>query len=186
MDLWYAIKHSLVVDVRRLVKTQDPNVRNDDGYTALMMASHLGVLDIVQILFENGADVNARSDSGNTALILAAKYNHPAVVFYLLQQGADANAAVNGVTALQHAAWADNRTIMLYIFAHGGASTINKKNDRRGRTALHFAAVKNNETAIQLLLDRGASKTIKDNSGKTPLDLAIAQGHTNLIPILSP
>jgi serine/threonine-protein phosphatase 6 regulatory ankyrin repeat subunit B len=185
MDLLHAVKHNYVVDVRRLVKTDDPNRRNKHRFTPLMIASDHGVLEIVQILFQNGADVNARSVGGETALIFAARNKHPSVVEYLLQQGADVNAVSNsGCTALQYAAWTSNRIMMGTLFAYGGASTINQTVNRNGRTALHFAASKNDKVVAILLMDRGASKTIKDREGNTPKDVALAKGYTDLANLL--
>ena len=39
------------------------NAKNDDGITALMMASMAGQTEIVGALLERGADVNAKSKS---------------------------------------------------------------------------------------------------------------------------
>ena len=44
--------------------------------------------------------------------------------------------------------------------------------DNKGMTALHHAVSKNNEEAIQSLLDNGADLYAKDNQEKTPLDIA--------------
>jgi ankyrin repeat protein len=43
--------------------------------------------------------------------------------------------------------------------------------DNRGRTALMIAAELNHEAAVDLLLARGADKTLKDKQGKTAGDL---------------
>ena len=43
--------------------------------------------------------------------------------------------------------------------------------DKEGRTALHFAAVKNNLEVVEFLIASGASLFIVDNKGNIPLDL---------------
>jgi hypothetical protein len=57
------------------------------------------------------------------------------------------------------------------------------------RTLLHWAAFFKQEEVCLLLRDTGASVEIKDDNGKTPLDLAIDNGaersHPNLIRILT-
>ena len=53
----------------------DPNIRNNDGQTALMWANTWGQgqeeRDTTSILMEAGADPNIRDNDGNTALIMA-------------------------------------------------------------------------------------------------------------------
>ena len=44
--------------------------------------------------------------------------------------------------------------------------------EKRGRTPLHAAALQNNQYACAALLELGASATIKDNEGHTPLFIA--------------
>jgi ankyrin repeat protein len=43
--------------------------------------------------------------------------------------------------------------------------------DNRGRTALMIAAELNHETAVDLLLSRGADKSLRDKEGKAAGDL---------------
>lgn len=66
------------------------DTKNEHGYTALMLASAGGHLDIVKGLLEAGAQVNLRNESigGNTALIRASVGDHPEVVRELLAAGA--------------------------------------------------------------------------------------------------
>ena len=56
--------------------------------------------------------------------------------------------------------------------------------DGRGRTALHWAAVKGNVAIIGLLLDAGASPNTRDKDGKTPLDHAAGKGHQQALELL--
>ena len=44
--------------------------------------------------------------------------------------------------------------------------------DRWGQTALHLSAINNHADAIRLLLQYGASTTIEDDGGRTPIDWA--------------
>lgn len=44
--------------------------------------------------------------------------------------------------------------------------------DHEGRTALHIAVLEDNTSDVKVLLSRGASLIVQDNSGKTPLDYA--------------
>ena len=75
------------------------NIKTDNrGFTALMMASQAGHVEIVRLLLNKGADVDARiNEDGLTALIIASRFGHPDVVKLLLDKGVntkDKNAAL--------------------------------------------------------------------------------------------
>ena len=53
--------------------------------------------------------------------------------------------------------------------------------DARGRTALHIAAADNNKELVDALIGAGADPTIRDNKGKTALQLAIKEGCRNAV-----
>ncbi len=92
-----------------LKKGVDVNVKNDDGSTALMVASLYGNLEMVKYLIENGADINAKDNDGSTALIYASKWANLEEVEYLVKNGADINIKdIEGKTALD---WATTEEI---------------------------------------------------------------------------
>jgi ankyrin repeat protein len=53
---------------------------------------------------------------------------------------------------------------------------VNLQDTRNGKTALHYAVRHGSAEAITYLLSQGASKTIEDNKGKTPEQLALLLG----------
>tara|TARA_Y100000768_G_scaffold111404_1_gene82021 strand:- start:519 stop:1712 length:1194 start_codon:yes stop_codon:yes gene_type:complete len=57
----------------------DPNIQNNLGMTALMVASYMGHLDQVEDLLREGADPTIISENGQTALSLANKSGNPYV-----------------------------------------------------------------------------------------------------------
>ena len=59
-----------------LAKGAELNAKNNDGVTALIVASGNGHLDVVQALLAKGADVNAKDNNGWTALDAAAAGGH--------------------------------------------------------------------------------------------------------------
>ena len=59
--------------------------------TALIEATHLGDIQAVQMLLDEGADVNQVAEEGSTALIIAALFNNLSIARILLHHGADAS-----------------------------------------------------------------------------------------------
>ena len=115
-----------------------------------------GHVHLSEFLIESGADVNySLSDTAETPLHAAlCKTGRPefdAIVKILLGRGADPNRATKpGVET--EAFMRDIRT--------------------RGETPLHRAAAFGSEDAIQMLLDAGALKDVKDVNGDSPLTWA--------------
>lgn len=63
-----------------------------DGYTALLLASMYGRLEVVRFLCHEGADVNARDMFGNTPLAFAAADGNMEMMTVLCDWGADLDA----------------------------------------------------------------------------------------------
>lgn len=79
------LKHGFPVDVR-----------NQDGYTPLMMATYYGHQDIVTTLLAKGADRCARDNRGNTALMGALFKMEFTIAKQLRQVDCDAQAKKTG------------------------------------------------------------------------------------------
>ncbi len=58
----------------------DPNVKNDDGQTALMLAAYTGNISTVKLLLENGAYINVVDKFGDSALTWAEAEKHTDIV----------------------------------------------------------------------------------------------------------
>lgn len=57
--------------------------------------------------------------------------------------------------------------------------------DGRGETSLHLAARFMQESMVKLLLDMGKGKVdVKDDQGKTLLDITMEMGHRNVVDFL--
>jgi len=83
----------------------DVNAKNNNGFTALMLAAGNSSPEGIRALAKAGADVNASANNGKTPLMLAAMLNpNPEAVMVLLKLGADPAIRDNeGKTAIDHA-----------------------------------------------------------------------------------
>ena len=61
-----------------LPRKVDPD--NNEGHTALMVASKDGPIEVVSLLLEKGADVNMKDDFDETVLTMASDYENEDIV----------------------------------------------------------------------------------------------------------
>src|SRR2546423_840827 len=89
-----------------------------------------------------------------------------------IAQGADVNAAdAMGATPLHDAAWSGNREIAAFLLEHG--AKVDARHAEGGSPPLAYACIKNDIPMVNLLLAHGAGIRAVDNSGETPLHLAV-------------
>ena len=185
--LMIACKHSSVKSIQVLLTAgADVNMQDNDGFTALMMASincnEMSSMECVRELLQAGADVNLQTENGWTALMMVSKYcnedSSMECVRELLQAGADVNLQTeNGWTALMLACCSCNDTSNMECvreLLQAGAD-VNVQN-KDGHTALIYASNHCNEHSsidcVRELLQAGADWKILNNTGKTAKDLA--------------
>jgi ankyrin repeat protein len=117
-----------------LDKGAEVNAKDADGWTALMWASSVGVVDV---LLRRGANVNARTTQGETALMIRAYSRYSVqIVRLLLDNGADVNAkdSVRGNTALIRACSSGNIEVVRMLLEKGADLNAQAMD---GRTALN-------------------------------------------------
>lgn len=122
------------------------------------------------------------SPDGWTALHLAAFFGNDAAVAALLDHGA--NARIMGRAFEQnlpiHAACAGGRigkaAFARLVAATGDPDALQKQN----YTALMIAAGNGFVTAVDVLLEAGADRALKQDDGKTAADFARERGHSEL------
>ena len=145
----------------------DKDVRCRSGLTPLMVAIYYNSVSVVKILLERRADVHVVDVGGRTPLYFAARIGRVEVVHALLRAGADAN--LGGTTPLMAAANKGHRCVMETLLAAGADVNI-RSTKSEGCTALHFAALYHNVSAVSILLLWGADENARDDDDKTPAD----------------
>ena len=91
----------------------DIDKQNNNGNTALILASLDNYVEIVELLLNAGADIDKQNNKGNTALFYASKDNNIEIVKLLLNADADIDKQNNnGDTALILSAMDNNREMV--------------------------------------------------------------------------
>ncbi len=80
--------HFDVVTTSLLQSGADINVSDKDGRISLLLASHSGHADIVNLFFNNGSNVNTLSHGSETSLTQASFNGQTDIVKMLLNLGA--------------------------------------------------------------------------------------------------
>ena len=171
----------------------DPNLANKGAWTPLYLATDnrniengdypvrkgdMDHLDFIKLLIDKGANVNARvKDSTETRTVFTNQW---------LDE--------NGATAFLRASQSGDVVLMKLLLAHGADPKINTV---LGVTPLQVAAgigwvegityewgEKENEEAVQMLLDLGMDVNAQADTGRTALHGAAHKGRTKVIQML--
>ena len=180
----------------------DVNVQNDNGMTALMIASEAGHVEIIEELLEVGADVNIQNSVGDTALILATIKGQSDSLGALLKFRADTSIqGKDGFTALMHAAKSGNVNCLQMLVDGGADPNIPNYDDgadriiriggrdfigdSRGTTAIIYAARHGKADCVKKLIEAGAdvNNAHQDNERErnTPLMAAMGLGNVQCV-----
>jgi hypothetical protein len=146
----------------------DPNTRDAQGMTGLLIALREPSPKVIQVLLDSPqTDVEARNSKDESPLMLAAIKGQQDVVTRLLERDADVNKP--GWTPLHYAATSGQLTIMKQLLDHYAFIDAQSPN---GTTPLMMAAMYGSTEAVKLLLDEGADTQMKNEQGMTAIDFA--------------
>lgn len=173
--------------------------KGEDHYTPFHEAVNCGRndLEILQLLYDHGADINAHSRYGDgIALHWATGREAAETLPWLLSHGSDVNAIdKHGRTPLittvvqthRHDDEEDARITAITrrdceALLSAGAD-VNAK-DNKGQTALHHAAINDLAEIGSYLIGKGAKTEVTDSDVQTALHHAVKAGHLSLVQIL--
>ena len=188
----------------------------DDAETPLMTAASYGDLEVARILIDAGADIDARArpDSGGvpggTALMHAAVFGMTDVLDLLVEAGGQAHgiesaAAIGDISdwltpdtplqarvrALSFAADHQRLNVIDELVKHD--TPVDAVDEMFGRQALRLAAQNGRSRSVRRLLSRGADPQLRDEHGRSALDLCQPRyrylanpGHDEVAAILRP
>ena len=158
------------------------NLRNCLPSPSWIDAVNKWALDLrgAMLLFGMGKDINAKDNSGMTALHFASRSRKTTIVGLLLGLGADVNARdKSGKTALHHAAdgWygskeSSDKTLSILLERMEYDEIMGHCQNDDINTALHFAFLSEDVSAIRVLRRHGADLNTLKVNGEITLDLA--------------
>ena len=151
--------------------------KDEDGSTTVMLAAAHERNDggILSMLLEAGADPHLCSVSGRTPLMMAAGAGSEASTRLLLDTGVDVNETTSrGKTALYEAVARGAQGVVRMLVSVDG---INVNAAADGFTPLMAAAGCGNLELVDMLLSAGADYDLRDHTGRTAYDVAVANMH---------
>jgi ankyrin repeat protein len=175
------------IAAKRLRKYQRKAEPHPEGMTGLWMAAasrlpEPAALRNLRRAMEDGADVNCIWRTATPLMMAVAHANHRKVANALIRAGADPNAGVS----LLHAScdWHLEHLVSGLEYMHKHGWQVNNA-DASGQTALHKAAFLGYVKAIRVLVEMDADARLKDRSGLTALDKALAWRKEGAVEALS-
>lgn len=148
---------------------------DEDGRTALWLASRHSRLGVVQVLLKHGADATHTDKDGtsvlNAATAAGSRCNDEVVLALLAVNGLDVNKTSG--SPLFDAVKASKKSVVEALLTHGAAVNTSGSG---GRSALHAACERGDEYLIQLLVRSRADPSTVDSQGSTALDLLRRRG----------
>jgi ankyrin repeat protein len=137
--------------------------------SALGAAGHMGRPDIAQLLLEHGAEMElaAAAMLGDRDYVRAALDRDPALA---------ASGGAHNIPVAFHAAMSGDTQIMQMLWDAGAEGLV--------RGALFFAVWKDQLPMARWLLESGASVEGRDPQGRSVLEVAEANGNTEMVALL--
>lgn len=154
-----------------------------NGQSPIGLAASKGHTEVIKVLLEYRADIEASHGFLGTPLIMAVKNGRIAVVEMLLDRRAKIEATYPlGMRPLHHACDVDTENTAIVELLLKRRADVHARftvefttvwEQRKCKTALHFAAMKGFYDTAKILLDYGADPMARNHLGKTARDLVV-------------
>lgn len=180
-DFFQAVARNDADSVRSLLQRGfDPNSRNGDGQTGLLLALRDQSPRVAEALWASAVlDVNAANANGETPLMMAALRGDLVWARRLVDRSAQVHR--DGWSPLHYAATGAEPKILALLLDHG--APIDATSPNRS-TPLMMAARYGAEANVDLLLARGANKRLRNDRDLDASGFAKLGGREFLLPRL--
>ncbi|KAJ7407256.1 hypothetical protein BTVI_63885 [Pitangus sulphuratus] len=181
-------------NIFKLKEGFDIDTPDDFGRTCLHAAAAGGNLECLNLLLNTGADFNKKDRFGRTPLHYAAANCNYQCLFALVGSGASVNDLdERGCTPLHYAAASDTDGKCLEYLLRNDANPGIR--DKQGYNAVHYSAAyghrlclelayHGHHQALEVLVQSLLDLDVRNNNGRTPLDLAAFKGHVECVDVL--
>ncbi|KAK0067147.1 ankyrin repeat domain-containing protein 50 [Biomphalaria pfeifferi] len=160
----------------------DPDSRDEDGNTPLMIAVREGNKNAINILIDHCANVNACNNSNESPLKMAACAGSPWTVALLLKNNGDPNITdIRKETALIQAVKQKNTDIVRILLNAGADINVT---DQYGLTAVFYAVSSGVLELVKILLQAGGNPNVLDRYRCNSLIRAADAGKDEIVAAL--
>lgn len=155
---------------------EDYKFADEKHRTVLSWAAERGFLEGVESSLALGSQVDSEDESKRTPLSYAAENGHIDVVRMLMQHNAQPLAVDSERrTPLSYASQRGHTNVMDILVNYRPLTA--DARDEFGWTPLHWAAERGKQDSIELLMAKQFDIDIADHCGRTPLIVALINGH---------
>ena len=148
----------------------DLEVKDERGWTPLMIATANGKGNLAQLLINSGARLIARDINGFTPLHWAALQGMSNTVVLLISKGVDVDSQSKFKwTPLMQACTRGHLSVCKFLIAAGANLELANSD---GSTALQIASSKGFQEIVQLLTTEGTNRNARGKNGDTSLTLS--------------
>jgi ankyrin repeat protein len=197
--LQWAVFSGDLPETQRLLKLgADPQVANNYGVNALLLAADIADTNLIQALLKAGADPNSTNADGESALHLVARSGNLEAAKIFIKAGAkvDAREHFGEQSPLMWAAARRQPQMMELLIAKGAdlngrgaardyqrvatSESRAKSMDRGGFTPLMYAARENCRECVEVLLKHKVDVDLPDPSRVVPMSIAMLNGNWDI------
>lgn len=181
-----------------LAEGADINSTDKFGFTALMVASNFGRLEVVKLLVDKGADANVKTGEGATAASIAESKNFGEISDYLKKNTAagapagasgkpeeaanDRPAGSGGKNSAELVTASEKGELDRVKSLVGAGADVNSTNES-GWTAL-TAAISNDHSAVAEFLIKNGANVNYGGDGESPVMVAIVKKNAAVLKAL--